>query len=271
MANLRIAIRQKFIRLFCVTLSVILLTACQTTSPPTQEAPVVAIKQLVTVEIPSTLSPSERLATRAANASPTPPPPTPTPTETPYVGVFLGEALPEAGGAPVVALLPTTPVDEVADGVPRCFIPVDPAFGEGWKTNPTVTRNMGCPIQERFGFAGNVQVFERGVMYRRTETNEVWAVRPGSIEAGKYWYVGQPPTISASGLVAPEGLRIPTDTFGAVWLSTPEVSEALGFATTPEQVADLNVQRYDGGTLFLDVTVGQVFVLLVNGDAYGPY
>jgi hypothetical protein len=198
------------------------------------------------------------------------PPPTPTPTETPYIGEFLGEAQ-QDNLPPIIAIVPTALPDEAGDGTQTCSVSIDPAFGDGWRSTPTITRTLGCPIQERFGFAGNVQVFERGVMYRRTETNEVWAVRPGSIQAGQYWYISQPPTVSASGQLAPEGLRIPTDTFGAVWLSNSEIADQLGYAITPEQVADLNVQRYEGGTLFLDVTVGQVFVLLVNGDAYGPY
>lgn len=254
-------------------LAALLLAACQSEAPTAEALPVAAVKQLATVVIPPTLSQAERLATRAANASPTPPPPTPTATETPYIGIFLGEANPDGNLPPIIAVPPPLIAEEVANGGGgvACPIAIDAAFGEGWRTNPAVARNLGCPIQERFGFAGNVQVFERGVMYRRAETNEVWAVRPGNIQAGKYWYVGQPPTISASGLAAPEGRRVPSDTFGAVWLSNAEISDGLGFAITPEQVADLNIQRYEGGTLFLDVTVGQVFVLLVNGDAYGPY
>lgn len=256
---------------FCTfMLSIVLLVGCDTTSPTPAAAPVVAVKQLVTVEIPPTLNAAERQATRLAlPTTPTVPPPSPAPTETPYIGVFLGEAQPDSENiAPIVDSLPT---ESLLANASVCGIAPDSAFGQGWRTNPTVSRTLGCPIQERFGFAGDVQVFERGVMYRRSETNEVWAVRPGSLEAGEYWYISQPPVITAAGLIAPEGLRVPSDVFGAIWLSDPNISEGLGYAVTPEQVADLNIQRYDGGTLFLDVTVGQVFALLVNGDAFGPY
>jgi len=50
-----------------------------------------------------------------------------------------------------------------------------------------------------------------------------------------------------------------------------EVRDALGYATTAEQDIGVNLQRFEGGTLFKDVTVGQVFVLLVDGRAFGPY
>jgi hypothetical protein len=152
-----------------------------------------------------------------------------------------------------------------------CVIPFDAAFGDGWRSNPSVARRVGCALQARFGFASSVQIFERGVMYRRNDSNEVWAITPGSISAGKYWYFDNTGLIPLPLTVTPpEGLRVPVEMFALAW-SNNEVREALGFATTPEQVADLNVQRFEGGSLFLDVTVGQVFILFDNGDAFGPY
>lgn len=248
------------------------LTACSGGDAPATDAPSVALKVLVTVEIPPTLSVAEQLATQQAAATPTPPPPTLTPTATPYVGVFIGEANPAQGGAP---LLPQDVTAQPTENVGLCVLSADPAFGEVWQRDPSVARQMGCAIQERFGFDGKVQVFERGVMYLRSSTNEVWAVSPGRISGGRYWYTNQIPVAGGGiglGLPAPqEGQRVPADTFGAVWGTNPPIQQAIGYAITPEQTADLNIQRFDGGTLFLDVTVGQVFVLLVNGDAYGPF
>lgn len=241
------------------------LTACGNQSAPTVQAPVVAVKQLATVQMPPTLSPVERQATfQALPRTPSPPPPSPTPTETAYVGVFLGEVSEEnvVFQPPEITALP----DESA-----CEIPIDSAFGDGWSSNPSIARRMGCPIQARFGFSGEVQVFEGGVMYRRPDLNAVWAVTPGSLDPGQYWYVENPPVVTVEGIIPPDGLRLPTDVLGSVWLSNAEVRETLGYARTPNQVADINIQRFEGGSLLLDVTVGQVFVLLVNGDAYGPY
>lgn len=246
------------------------LAACTPSPPPTEEAVVVAVRQLATVNIPPTPDAAQREATRRAQpVSPTAPLPTATATATPYIGIFLGTPGSEDGGVPILdSSLPTS----VVDAPQTCPIPFDPAFGDGWQANPSVARRIGCPLQERFGFGGNVQVFERGVMYRRADTGEVWAVQPGSLGAGDYWYVGQPLQLpAADGFSAPTGLRVPGESFLSVWLTNSQISTALGYGTTPEQAADLNIQRFDGGSLLLDVTVGQVFVLFDDGDAFGPY
>jgi hypothetical protein len=254
-------------KFFLITL-ILLCAACTPTSSPTEESMVVAVKQLATVEIPPTPDRAQREATRRAlPTTPTPLPPTPTPSNTPYVGVFLGTPGDENNGAAFVD--PGIPTAQSASD--DCPLPFDPAFGESWRSNTSIARRVGCPLQQRFGFAGNVQVFERGVMYHRADTNEVWAVQPGNGGTGKYWYVNQPPPMSMEGLIPPPGLRSPGNAFSSVWLTNNEVSTGLGYATTPEQAADLNIQRFDGGSLLLDVTVGQVFILFDDGDAFGPY
>jgi hypothetical protein len=247
---------------------VLICTSCTPISSPTEEALVVAVRQLATVDIPPTPDRAEREATRRAlPTTPTAVPPTATPTNTPYIGVFLGTPGDEGTAAPVaeVVIAPT----ENTSG--ECPIAFDPAFGEGWRSNVAIARRIGCPLQERFGFAGNVQVFERGVMYHRVDTNEVWAIQPGNIGTGQYWYVNQSAPMPMEGLIPPPGLRAPGSVFGSAWLTNNEISTGLGYGTTPEQAADLNVQRFDGGSLLLDVTVGQVFLLFDDGDAFGPY
>lgn len=236
---------------------------------------VVAVRLLATVNLPPTPDDAEREATRRAlPITPSALPATETPTGTPYIGIFLGTPAANTGSQGSIAqvdqgLLATpTPLEGT------CTITFDPAFGRGWESSPSVARRVGCPLQERFGFAGNVQVFERGVMYRRLDTSEVWAVLPGNLGTGRYWYYNQVlplPPLQGIGLNPPAGLRVPAEVFGSVWSSDAEVNQALGYATTPEQTADLNLQRFDGGSLLLDVTVGQVFILLDDGDVYGPY
>lgn len=256
--------------LYVALLIALLMAACTPQGAPTSEADtvVVAVKQLATVNIPPTPDAAQREATRRAlPVSPSAPPPTATYTATPYIGVFLGTPNANDGGVPLVEIVAPTANSAVID----CIIPFDAAFGTGWRSNPSVARRIGCPLQERFGFAGNVQVFERGVMYQRIDTNEVWAILPGNIGAGQYWYVNQPLLVIPEGIAAPPGLRVPGNQFGAVWLTNSQISTSLGYGTTPEQTADLNVQRFDGGTLLLDVTIGQVFILFDDGDAFGPY
>ena len=77
--------------------------------------------------------------------------------------------------------------------------------------------------------------------------------------------------MSTQGMDAPAGLRVPSGDLGAVWVSNPRLRESLGYAITRQQNISVNIQRLEGGALFLDATVGQVFVLLVNGEALGAY
>ena len=258
----------------CLLLAlIILLTACETVYVPPQTAPTLTappiIKQLATPAPTLTPDSVAMVATQQANA-PTPiRTATPTPTITPYIGVFLGEIVQESNiPNPANFIIPPTPINTIPL---ICGFEADPVFGREWQTDH---RNaLKCPIQERFGFNGRGQVFEGGAMYFRFETNEVWAIAPGSgTFSGLYWYEGQPnPSVVPGASVAPAGRFIPSGFIGSVWASIAPLQQALGLGLLPEGDSAVNVQRFDGGSLFLDVNAGQVFVLLLDGTAYGPY
>jgi hypothetical protein len=130
---------------------------------------------------------------------------------------------------------------------------------------------MSCPIQEVSYFEGVVQFFETGVMYRNPVTFEVWAIAPGRLgDSGEFWSTGQIQEVIPA-VTAPDGMRVPQGSFGAIWATIPQVRESLGFAITREQTNLLKTQRFVGGTLLLDEVAGQTFVLTVEGDAYGPF
>lgn len=250
-----------------------LLSACETVYVPPKTAPTFTpppiIKQLATPAPTATLDSIALLATQQANA-PTPiRTPTHTPTITPYIGVFLGEIVDELNiPNPANFFIPPTPINTIPL---ICGFEPDPVFGTRWQAEH---RNaLKCPIQEKFGFIGRGQAFEGGAMYLRVETNEVWAIAPGSgTFSGLYWYEGQPnPSIVPGAGVAPAGRFVPTGYLGSVWASIPALQQALGLGLLPEGDSAVNVQRFDGGSLFLDVNAGQVFVLLLDGTAYGPY
>lgn len=256
-------------------LLLILLAACQSggSDPTPTPSPVPIVWQLATVGPTPTLSDEQRQATRqSAQLFPTNAPPTQTPTITPYIGQFLGEVDISDLNRPFSAETPFVRATQPSAVMPIvCAIPPSPVFGTNWERNSRALNSLRCPIQESFGYNGRVLIFERGVMYWRPETNEVWAITPTTpLATGKYWYIDQPLPISTQGRNAPEGLLIPEGTFGAAWLTVPQVTTSLGFAVTPDQAVDVNLQRFEGGTLFLDITSGQVFALLVNGDAIGP-
>lgn len=230
----------------------------------------VAPKQLATVFISPTPNAAEQQATRLASS------PTPdgaatdgaTPTPTVYVGVFLGdnpESLPVVNATRFAASGPPTITPVFA----RCPLDVDPIFGERWASEPLVDSSIGCPIEGVVPFGGTTQLFEDGVMYFRPTTGEIWAVVPGG--PGRYWLVPQVPDVVQEPVSAPPGLQVPTLGFGAVWQSTPGVRDALGFAVTEEIEVNVFVQRFEGGTLLYDESTAQVFVLMINNDAFGPF
>jgi hypothetical protein len=118
-----------------------------------------------------------------------------------------------------------------------------------------------------------MQLFESGVMYF-IPSGEIWVMAPGGVAGGQYWYVPIAPPDQGWEVPPPEGLRMPTLGFGAVWKAVDGVRQTLGFARTDEQAASVSVQRFDGGALFLDSSAGQVFALIGdpdNGIAYGPF
>jgi hypothetical protein len=256
-----------------------LLAACgQGTPTPVASAPTIISKILVTVYISPTPNKAQRQATLAVNPpTPTPAPPTLTPLPSPYVGVFLGEAEVNDSGPVIYPALVNNPPTQAVTPVPTvpvaptCAFTPDTLFGASWATNVSAKISLGCPIQAAAEFRGALQVFERGVMYWRGDTDEIWAIATSGLSAGRYWYVQGAPQAATDGLTAPEGLRVPVRGFGTVWRTTPGVRDALGYARLDEQETAMNSQRFDGGLLFDDRSSGQVFILLVNGTAYGPY
>jgi hypothetical protein len=258
-------------------LFLLLLAACAAPTPAAPVGPPTVInKLLATVYISPTPDAAQVQATRAAVVpTVTAPLPTPTDTNTPYIGVFLGEA--DAGDdGPAINVTPQLPNPTAAEitaaiAAPGCAAQVEPSFGTQWNSSPEAVQRMGCAIQVAEPFRGVLQVFERGVMYWRGDTNEIWAVATTGPSAGHYWYVTDAPSAPDDNLTAPEGLRVPVRGFGSVWRTTGGVRDALGYARLDEQPASMQTQRFDGGTLFLDATSGQVFVLLVDGRVFGPY
>ena len=251
------------------------MVGCQTSSsaPTATHTPPVLVRRLATVGPTQTPNPQERQATQlAALITPTVIRPTTIPTPTPYIGIFLGEADISDINRPLTELDLLPPTAEISQTIPIiCAIAPDPVFGTNWQAESRVLNGLRCPIQERFGFTGRTQLFQSGVMYWRTDTNEVWAIRSSTpINIGQWWYEDEPPPLTPQGQVPPEGLQLPQGIAFGVWAGIPDVLENLEYATTADESADINIQRYEGGTLFLDVSAGQVFALLNNGNAYGP-
>ncbi|PJF21045.1 MAG: hypothetical protein CUN56_13080, partial [Phototrophicales bacterium] len=218
---------------------IMILAACGTGTAQTTptDSPIVIIKRLATVAPTNTPSEAEMQMTQQAVARvPTYTAPTITPTPTPYIGVFIGEVQDPLANEildPRDFVIEPTPLPAVRL---VCGIEVAPVFGDDWRQVSAAVNAMRCPIQESFGFRGRIQVFERGVMYHRIETNEIWA-----ISQEDYWYITDPALeFSAAGVNVPAGFFPPEEVFAAVWATFPEIQEAVGYGLQPAADIDVN-------------------------------
>lgn len=258
--------------IYCLVL-LLVLTACTTTDTIPSPTPIRISKVLATVAISPTPNADERAATQAA-ITPTFLPPTPTviPTETPYVGIFIGEAERASGFSSFVESLFA---DELVQAEPtanatRCNTPIDSPYLPTWQTTPIVNERLGCPIQGAFNFFGQVQVFENGVMYYYPELNALWAIAT-SPNVARFDYLENPTAQELGDIQAPLGLFVPSGVFGDMWAGVPNVRDRLGFAQTQPQEIALGLQRFANGTFLHDINGEQVFGLVTDGTLLGPY
>lgn len=265
-----------FRALLTITLMSLVLAACTSQAPeaPTPTPPAVA-RVLATVFISPTPNAQQAEATRQAS-SPTVPPPSPTvdPTETPYIGIFVGEAQRDTGiqsfTEPVFGVADAPSAPEATANTAACAISIDTPYAQAWAENSVVSRRMGCPIQAGFGFFGTVQIFENGVMYRRPENNTIWAILPQA-QQGDYFVLEDPPELSTVGILPDAGFQLPTGAFADMWLAVEGLRGAIGFAQTASDDVAMGLQRYENGTFLFDATSEQVYALIVDGTVHGPF
>lgn len=252
---------------------VLLISSCttNTSTEATLTPPSVQAKILVTVALSPTPNAEQQQALAAANPPTATPVVLPTSTATPYIGVFLGEVETVGDGGAVIApaLLgaPTSSVSVTLVSGPVCPAQADPIFGTRWAENVDASIALGCPIEGGSSNTGTLQLFERGVMYF-IPTGEIWAIAPA---LSRVWYSPNAPPMQPGDIIVPEGMMAPSLGFGAVWRGFPGVQDALGFARTAEEGSKLVTQKFQNGILLSDGGSGQVFVLLADGRAFGPY
>jgi hypothetical protein len=270
----------------CGIILLLLLAACTATDAPAGSSystrqPESLVRRIATVYASPTPGAEAQRATQFASR-PTQDVRIPTlqPSPTVYIGVFLG-AEQSDGGLPVVdaaqyqgtlaAFAPT--LEAGAISTVACTISADPIFGVRWAGDPQLVEALGCPIENVQANIGTTQVFENGAMYF-IPSGDIWALRIAGATGGAYWHVAQAPPEQTWDVPVPEGLRLPSLGFGAVWRAVDGVRQTLGFARAEETAASLSTQRFEGGMLILDSSAGQVFVLIGEADSgtvYGPY
>lgn len=252
---------------------ILLLASCIGASTTPTPTPITISKVIATVEISATPNAEQAAATRAA-ITPTLLPPTQTviPSETPYIGIFRGEAERDLGYTSFTE--PIFGIDDVAEVRPTanaqaCSIPIDAPYLVTWQIEPDVSQRMGCPIQEGFGFFGRVQLFETGVMYYYPDLNAIWAIITGV--SPRFEYLENPPDESTVGILPPTGLLIPGNVFGDMWVTVPDLQDRLGFARTDQQEIGVGIQRFANGTFLYDTDAEQVYALITDGTVLGPF
>lgn len=250
-----------------------MLVACDALAQPTPTATAIPInKAIATVYISPTPNAAQMAATLSAS-TPTPAPPTATVQASPtsYIGVFIGQAQRAAGFAVIEQpLFAPPPVGGPTAVAARCPTPIAEDYLLLWQTNRQISDAMGCPIQVGFGFFGQVQFFENGVMYYRPETREVWAMQPDD-PSGEYVFIEAPAEQATNTIEPIPGLSIPEGDFANAWLGIEGLFNRFGYALDTALRIALGAQRFDGGTMLLDANAGQIFVLLVDGTLLGPY
>ena len=273
----------KTIRLLLAALILLITAACAPDLPPVPTAiptlpPDQIIRQIATVNVPPTLDPASIASTRRAEM-PTPTIiPTRTLTPTAYIGVFIGGGA--DSGVPIVdaaqyagTLSASEPLEFPTLGSP-CIIAPDPLYGGEWSE---ISTRIGCPGEPITSYVSLTMIFENGVMYA-LPTGEIYAIAPGGITEGRYWYAPVVPPEQGWEILPPPGLLPPTGVFAAMWRAVEEVRQTLGYAQTSTQSVTVSLQRFERGALLLDGSAGQVFAVigttggqLGGGAAFGPY
>lgn len=235
-------------------------------------------KQIVTIALTPTSTPviagGETMV--VAQQTPTPGPPRPTATLTPYVGVFLGQPTSESG-EPAPTLAPYSvnaggPAANSGGLVPQgssggCAYSVVGQFANAYNG---VSERLGCPTNNGTSPLMVTQPFERGNMFWRSDTKQIYALAAN----GQFWQVpdswteGMPTDDPA--FAAPGGVLQPVRGFGLVWRTNAALRDALGWATLPEAQYNGAWQDFERGSMFLGDS-GRIYALFTaEGQHSGP-
>lgn len=286
--------------LFIIGLMIVLLVGCNNANNPAADSANAAVisgpsdlqKVLVTVWF----SPTPDIADQAFSPSPpvntvptlTDEPPEPTRTPTPYVGVFSGT---QVDGTPIDSVppldissdggvlpgngvsIPQSGVISTTVGTSNCGIPINDRFAAIYTQNTTIAQQLGCPSD-----SGNVvnlvhQPFERGDMFWRETTRQIYTLRSDRAVqiVVDNWQDGQP--ADDPNLIPPAGLLQPIRGFGLAWRNGGMLN-TIGWALRGESVVGSFWQDFERGAMFIG-NDNLVYVLVLssptNGSFQGPF
>jgi hypothetical protein len=153
-------------------------------------------------------------------------------------------------------------------------------FGQLYRTNEGVRNRLGSPLAPAASVPGATQEFQRGRMFYRGDTRQIYALCFESvIYNGKWsvfpdtWAEGQP---EGGGPAPDSGYFLPRRGFGKVWRENPDLQRCLGYASAAEETAlTLLVQPFARGLMLFEgigpAGYGRTYVLSTDGEyAYFP-
>jgi hypothetical protein len=167
--------------------------------------------------------------------------PTSAPTQT-VVVTATGAAATTPTTAPTAATSPTvatTPTGSPAALTPSPTGPACPAqvvrgFAIIYNREKAVADKLKCPVTAETGIQLSAQKFQTGAMVQWAGSPDIIVLRADGTWASypNTWKEGE--ALPPAG-TPPAGTFAPQRGFGKLWSQTPEVKQALGWATTPEQ------------------------------------
>jgi serine/threonine protein kinase len=144
-------------------------------------------------------------------------------------------------------------------------------FGQIWREYLEPHRRLGWANEEERVTDGAHQFFERGVMFWRKDTDEIYVI----IAGGNWqvytdtWEEGMK-ECSCPDVAPPQGKYIPIRGFGKVWCEQLGASNAkIGWATTPEQAYEAHWQAFEHG--FMCQGLDEAIYVLYEDGSWQPY
>ena len=161
---------------------------------------------------------------------------------------------------------------------PMCQTPITGSFGQLWYGAAHVRLELGCPVTEAQTGAAAEQIFEHGLMYYWSGTDEIYVLSAGTPDGGEWWklpntwHEGEP----LPPLTPPPGLLAPERGFGKVWRENPMLQVYLGWARMREVGFAGAYQRFQRGVMLYSGDInghpGRIYVLYdANADPHSAY
>lgn len=283
--------------LFIVGLMLVALAACKTVDDPNADTSNAAVisgpndlqKVLVTIWFSPTPDSDNQVSnpTPVFNTEPTwtDEPPEPTRTPTPYVGVFSGtqvdgtpldNSVPPiqdfsgegpSGGIPIG--VPTSGVISTSVASGSCPIPINDRFAAIYSQNTTIAQQLGCPNDGGSGVNLAHQPFERGDMFWRETTRQIYILRADRAVqiVPDSWQEGQ--AVDDPGLIPPDGLLQPIRGFGLAWRNGGMLN-TIGWALRSEASVGSFWQDFERGAMFVGSN-NQIYALVLSSPTAGSF